>query len=84
MVLTKFQASIFHPYVLINCVRINVVQISAPSLRKGGKVLRTEFLRSSRVYHPEDLPLDVKTVFTGWFKAIFDSSSEGIDDTILR
>ncbi|KAH0838360.1 mediator complex subunit Med5-domain-containing protein [Lanmaoa asiatica] len=59
-------------------------QISAPSLRRGSKVLRTDFLRSSRVYHTEDLPPDVKTVFTGWFKAIFDSSSEGIDDTILR
>ncbi|KAG9314425.1 hypothetical protein JVU11DRAFT_5222 [Chiua virens] len=59
-------------------------QISAPSLRRNGKVLSTEILRSSRVYHAEDLPLDVRSVFAGWFKAIFDSSSEGIDDTILR
>ncbi|KAI9572901.1 hypothetical protein HD554DRAFT_2014555 [Boletus coccyginus] len=59
-------------------------QISAPSLRRSGKVLRTDILRSSRVYHAEDLIPDVKAVFSGWFKAIFDSSSEGIDDTILR
>ncbi|KAF8140190.1 mediator complex subunit Med5-domain-containing protein [Boletus edulis] len=59
-------------------------QISAPSLRRGSKVLRTDILRSSRAYHPDDLPPDVKLVFTGWFKAIFDKSSEGIDDTILR
>ncbi|KAG6381238.1 hypothetical protein JVT61DRAFT_5642 [Boletus reticuloceps] len=58
--------------------------ISAPSLRRGSKVLRTDILRSSRAYHPDDLPPDVKLVFTGWFKAIFDKSSEGIDDTILR
>ena len=68
----------------LDCARINILQISAPSVRRGGKVLRTEILRSSRVYHSEDLPPEVKTVFTGWFKAIFDSSSEGIDDTILR
>lgn len=59
-------------------------QISAPSLRKGGKVLRTDVLRSSRIYHSEDLPPDVKMVFAAWFKAIFESSSEGIEDTILR
>ncbi|KAF8843987.1 hypothetical protein BDN67DRAFT_1066405 [Paxillus ammoniavirescens] len=59
-------------------------QISAPSFKKGAKVFRTDFLRSSRVYHPDELPPEMKSVFTGWFKAIFDSSSEGIDDTILR
>ncbi|KAF9229359.1 hypothetical protein BS17DRAFT_771335 [Gyrodon lividus] len=59
-------------------------QISMPSLKKGAKDFRTDFLRSSRVYHPDDLPPEMKTVFAGWFKAIFDSSSEGIDDTILR
>ncbi|KAF9242868.1 hypothetical protein BU15DRAFT_86664 [Melanogaster broomeanus] len=58
--------------------------ISAPSLKKGTKVFRTDLLRSSRVYHPDELPSEMKIVFTGWFKAIFDSSSEGIDDTILR
>ncbi|KIJ68368.1 hypothetical protein HYDPIDRAFT_124791 [Hydnomerulius pinastri MD-312] len=59
-------------------------QISAPTLRKGDKVLRTDLLRSSRIYHLDELPAEIKTVFAGWFKAIFDSSSEGIDDTILR
>ncbi|KIJ21680.1 hypothetical protein PAXINDRAFT_105041 [Paxillus involutus ATCC 200175] len=59
-------------------------QISAPSFKKGAKLFRTDFLRSSRVYHPDELPPGMKSVFTGWFKAIFDSSSEGIDDTILR
>ncbi|KIK93655.1 hypothetical protein PAXRUDRAFT_144629 [Paxillus rubicundulus Ve08.2h10] len=54
------------------------------SFKKGAKVFRTDFLRSSRVYHPDELPPEMRSVFAGWFKAIFDSSSEGIDDTILR
>ncbi|KIM67250.1 hypothetical protein SCLCIDRAFT_109053 [Scleroderma citrinum Foug A] len=59
-------------------------RISSPTLKKGDKVLRTDFLRSSRVYNADDLPAEAKFVFAGWFKAIFDSSNEGIDDTILR
>ncbi|KAL4071001.1 mediator complex subunit Med5-domain-containing protein [Scleroderma citrinum] len=59
-------------------------RISSSTVKKGDKALRTDFLRSSRVYYADDLPPEVKSVFAGWFKAIFDSSSEGIDDTILR
>ncbi|KAG6334298.1 hypothetical protein ID866_4795 [Astraeus odoratus] len=59
-------------------------RISSPTLKKGDKVVRTDFLRSSRVYSVDDLPHEAKSVFSGWFKAIFDSSSEGIDDIILR
>ncbi|KAH7883678.1 mediator complex subunit Med5-domain-containing protein [Phlebopus sp. FC_14] len=59
-------------------------KISAATLKRGTKSLDTTFLRSSRVYFPEDFPTDIRIVFAGWFKALFDSSSEGIDDNILR
>ncbi|KAI6031767.1 mediator complex subunit Med5-domain-containing protein [Pisolithus microcarpus] len=59
-------------------------RISASTLKKGDTRLRTDFLRSSRVYHLDDLPAEAKSVFPAWFKAIFDTSSDGIEDTILR
>jgi mediator of RNA polymerase II transcription subunit 5 len=59
-------------------------QISSPII-KGGKTYRTELLRhTSRVYQADELSPEHKSAFTTWFKAIFDSSSEGIDDAILR
>ena len=36
------------------------------------------------IYAVEDLIGENATAFTAWFKALFDSSSEGIEDTILR
>lgn len=71
--------------VLFVQVVLTKFRISASTLKKGDKVLRTDFLRSSRVYHLDDLPLEAKSVFPAWFKAIFDSSSDnGIDDAIFR
>jgi mediator of RNA polymerase II transcription subunit 5 len=36
------------------------------------------------IYAVEKLTTENATAFTAWFKALFDSSSEGIEDTILR
>lgn len=36
------------------------------------------------VYAVEDLTGEKATTFTAWFKALFDSNSEGIEDTLLR
>ncbi|KAG1755207.1 mediator complex subunit Med5-domain-containing protein [Suillus paluster] len=59
-------------------------RISSPII-KGGKMYRTELLRcTSRVYQVDELSPEHKSAFVTWFKAIFDSSSEGIDDALLR
>lgn len=70
--------------VLFVQVVLTKFHISASTLKKGDTRLRTDFLRSSRVYHLDDLPAEAKSVFPAWFKAIFDTSSDGIEDTILR
>lgn len=70
--------------VLFVQVVLTKFRISASTLKKGDTRLRTDFLRSSRVYHLDDLPAEAKSVFPAWFKAIFDTSSDGIEDTILR
>ncbi|KAI6047573.1 mediator complex subunit Med5-domain-containing protein [Pisolithus marmoratus] len=70
--------------VLFVQVVLTKFRISTSTVKKGDRLLHTDFLRSSRIYHLDDLPPEAKSVFPAWFKAIFDSSSEGIDDTILR
>ncbi|KAH7931048.1 hypothetical protein BV22DRAFT_1053726 [Leucogyrophana mollusca] len=60
-------------------------QISASALKRGDKVLPTDYLRSTAtIYRLDELSGENVTAFNAWFKAIFDSNSEGIDDTILR
>ncbi|KAF5355994.1 hypothetical protein D9756_003825 [Leucocoprinus leucothites] len=39
---------------------------------------------STNVQDPGTLSLDEASSFTAWFKALFDSNSEGIEDTIIR
>ncbi|KAG1899144.1 mediator complex subunit Med5-domain-containing protein [Suillus fuscotomentosus] len=59
-------------------------RISSPII-KDGKMYRTELLRcTSRVYQLDELSLEHKSAFATWYKAIFDSNSEGIDDALLR
>ncbi|KAH7915833.1 mediator complex subunit Med5-domain-containing protein [Hygrophoropsis aurantiaca] len=64
---------------------LNRFQISALELKKGNKILSTHYLRStSTIYRLDELTGQNLTAFNAWFKAIFDSNSEGIDDAILR
>ncbi|KAG2366610.1 mediator complex subunit Med5-domain-containing protein [Suillus spraguei] len=59
-------------------------RISSPII-KDGKIYRTELLRcTSRVYQLDELSPEHKSAFATWYKAIFDSNSEGIDDALLR
>ncbi|KAG2350443.1 hypothetical protein BDR05DRAFT_954539 [Suillus weaverae] len=59
-------------------------RISSPIV-KDGKFYRTELLRyTSRVYQLDELSPEHKSAFVTWYKAIFDSNSEGIDDALLR
>ncbi|KAG1783872.1 mediator complex subunit Med5-domain-containing protein [Suillus placidus] len=59
-------------------------RISSPII-KDGKFYRTELLRcTSRVYQLDELSPEHKSAFVTWYKAIFDSNSEGIDDALLR
>ncbi|KAG1757493.1 mediator complex subunit Med5-domain-containing protein [Suillus lakei] len=59
-------------------------RISSPII-KDGKMYRTELLRcTSRVYQPDELSPEHKSAIATWYKAIFDSNSEGIDDALFR
>ncbi|KAJ7492546.1 mediator complex subunit Med5-domain-containing protein [Mycena latifolia] len=51
----------------------------------GGRSISAGFLRSTAIVHrPDDLSEEDSIAFSAWYKALFDSSSEGIEDTILR
>ncbi|KAG6845781.1 hypothetical protein H0H87_003835 [Tephrocybe sp. NHM501043] len=50
-----------------------------------GQTLSSTFLRSTdTIYPPDSLSTEENQAFTAWSKALFDSSSEGIEDSILR
>ncbi|KAJ6575197.1 mediator complex subunit Med5-domain-containing protein [Mycena capillaripes] len=51
----------------------------------GGRSISSGFLRSTAIVHRlDDLSEEDTVAFSAWYKALFDSSSEGIEDTILR
>ncbi|KAJ7837532.1 hypothetical protein B0H14DRAFT_3087213 [Mycena olivaceomarginata] len=51
----------------------------------GGRSVSSGFLRSTAIVHRlEDLSGENAVAFNAWYKALFDRSSEGIEDTILR
>ncbi|KAJ6610072.1 mediator complex subunit Med5-domain-containing protein [Mycena sp. CBHHK59/15] len=50
-----------------------------------GRAISSAFLRSTAVVHRiDELSEEDAVAFNAWYKALFDSSSEGIEDTILR
>ncbi|KAJ7786401.1 hypothetical protein B0H16DRAFT_30240 [Mycena metata] len=50
-----------------------------------GRSISSGFLRSTAIVHRlDDLSGEDAIAFHAWYKALFDSSSEGIEDTILR
>lgn len=64
---------------------ISYSQLNADMFILGDRSLSSGFLRSTASIHAvEDLSGDDAAAFHAWFKALFDSSSEGIEDTILR
>ncbi|KAJ8456924.1 hypothetical protein ONZ45_g18524 [Pleurotus djamor] len=56
---------------------------SGPGIVPGS--VSSQFIKSVDIVYPiDDLPREDLLVHQSWFKTLFDSSSEGIDDSILR
>ena len=52
---------------------------------KNNRRVSPDFLiNTDGVLNPQDRPQEEIVSFAAWFKALFDSNSEGIEDTILR
>ena len=50
-----------------------------------GRILSASYLTANDIaYSADKLSGDDAVAFSAWFKALFDSSSEGIEDSILR
>ncbi|OCH95796.1 hypothetical protein OBBRIDRAFT_745014 [Obba rivulosa] len=62
--------------------RFNLLQLTFPM--KARSVSPWCLHSAALVHRVEDLKGEDATAFQNWFKALFDSSSEGIEDTILR
>lgn len=64
--------------------------MSVNKLTQQSCKLRDKFLPAALFWSPavvyavKDLTGENMTAFAAWFKALFDSSSEGIEDTIIR
>ncbi|TCD61756.1 mediator complex subunit [Steccherinum ochraceum] len=58
--------------------------LSSTVFRIKDRELRTDVLSAGSITHRIDQKGEDTLVFNAWFKALFDSNSEGIDDTILR
>ncbi|TFK30512.1 hypothetical protein FA15DRAFT_662476 [Coprinopsis marcescibilis] len=60
-------------------------QLEDETFTKDNRTLNTEFLRCTDVVLPvESLQAAEASAFHSWLKALFDSNSEGIEDSILR
>ncbi|KAK7064160.1 mediator of RNA polymerase II transcription subunit 5 [Favolaschia claudopus] len=59
--------------------------LDADTFTSGSRSVSSRFLRSTAIVHPLDtLSGEDAVAFSAWYKALFDRSSEGIEDTILR
>lgn len=84
-VLAKFQVHLNFSLFGEESYSIVLPQLTQTSFKLGNKSLPTDLLRFPGVSYPaESLSGDNLVAFNAWFKALFDSSSEGIEDTILR
>ena len=60
-------------------------QLNIDKLTLGDKTLQSDLINCNAVFRSvDDLAGGDASVFNSWFKALFDSSSEGIEDAILR
>lgn len=60
-------------------------KLSGSKFTLGDRILTSEILDSAAVVHRnEDLKGEDAAVFNTWLKTLFDSGSEGIEDSILR
>lgn len=81
----KFQVSTSSDIGLNASHREPCNKLTRASYKLGDKSISSDWLNESgSVYAIEDLSGERSTAFAAWNKALFDSSSEGIEDTILR
>ncbi|KAG6812477.1 hypothetical protein H0H92_002584 [Tricholoma furcatifolium] len=60
-------------------------QLEGDTYTSGNRILSPAYLKSTDTVYPLDaLSNEENQAFTAWFKALFDSGSEGIEDSILR
>lgn len=63
----------------------NLFQLETHPFTLEGRTLSASYLTANDiVYSVEKLSGDDAVAFGAWFKALFDSNSEGIEDSILR
>ncbi|KAF9270289.1 hypothetical protein L218DRAFT_952452 [Marasmius fiardii PR-910] len=68
----------------VQCVLIRF-KLQGKTFVVKDRILNCEYLiRSAQVLKHETIPPEDLGTFNTWFKTLFDSSSEGIEDTILR
>ncbi|KAI0963789.1 hypothetical protein AcW1_000766 [Taiwanofungus camphoratus] len=59
--------------------------LSLPVFVVGNRILNADLLRlAATIHNVSDLKGEDASAFNAWFKALFDSSCEGIEDTIFR
>lgn len=83
--LSRFRVSLSQTRLTFVLIDEWLPQLDADTFMFGDKKLSATYLKSiTNVLLQEDLRGENATAFNAWFKALFDSSSEGIEDTILR
>lgn len=51
----------------------------------GANAVSSQFIKTVRnIYALDELTREEMVAFNSWFKTLFDSTSEGIEDSILR
>jgi mediator of RNA polymerase II transcription subunit 5 len=75
-------------HVLNYCIFVyadDLFQLETHAFTLEAKTLSANYLIANDIVQPvENLSGDDMVAFSAWFKALFDSSSEGIEDGILR
>lgn len=59
-------------------------QLASQSFKVGERTVSLDFMRSGAHTHTSEMTMEESIAVASWFKALFDSGSEGIEDTILR
>ncbi|KII93232.1 hypothetical protein PLICRDRAFT_121648 [Plicaturopsis crispa FD-325 SS-3] len=80
------QTAVSHLGDVVMFVQATLARFHLPTkFEISGKTLQTDMVRTTDDVQPvESLRGEDAAAFGAWFKALFDSSSEGIEDTILR
>lgn len=64
---------------------LSSLQLSSTHIALGDRTLKTDYLlTTSSVFKGHELSMEERGAVNLWRKALFDQSSEGIEDSILR